>query len=534
MKGAGVSYYPVVHLMTGPPGLFRNGGIWKRIKQGLRSVQRPSRFMVQAMHFALYDISPRAWHEWMTADDGLPRLRREIISAFGKSPDVFVDSGGFQLLYRDKIDLSRWNLEVSCEDIMDLQAAFGPTKIASLDSPLPPLSGKSVVAKLTSQSIRNAAWLAESVDSLDPRPTPYLAVHGRSPREIEAYLNQLREALPRGWLRGASYGLALGSQVPLSADPELIINNVLFTLGWMDHACAADVPLHIFGVGEGLIGEVRSRNAGTRAISFDNSTYAQNAFRLRVYDPSRARYVPFAPYARPACGCNACSKLKSYGSRVVSETLTQPAYRSIAYGEEKLSRSDIMALIALHNMRWWTERLRVPPHRLLRTGSIAGKPITRDRGSLSYRFPLEAFTPRAPCLVLTQCSRVRPYRESPTQRRMIAHLASNGLKEGSDYDRVTLSGLHGPVHWAHEETPSIMGYDFSLGATTSPRHVTTLRMTTALVLGVIGKKYSSGMAYLPNRHYRRVFGPVVESFGIPILASIGDLAPHRQASGGQV
>src|ERR1700683_60379 len=91
-----VRFYPVLHLMTGPPGLARNGGIWKKLKSRLRAVSRPARFMVQALHFTSYGLSDRAWNGWFDPWYGIPRIQAELNSTFGRDRDLFSDSGGFQ------------------------------------------------------------------------------------------------------------------------------------------------------------------------------------------------------------------------------------------------------------------------------------------------------------------------------------------------------------------------------------------------------------------------------------------------------
>src|SRR5437867_1732687 len=72
-----VVFYPVVHLLTGPPGLRRNGGIWKIVKNRLAQISKPSRLMVQAFHFSMYSLSASAWDDWFAQVDGSTRLAQE-------------------------------------------------------------------------------------------------------------------------------------------------------------------------------------------------------------------------------------------------------------------------------------------------------------------------------------------------------------------------------------------------------------------------------------------------------------------------
>ena len=220
-----VKFFPVIHLLTGPPGLIRNGGIWKGIKSSLKNVYSPPSFMVQALHFTNYTLSQGAWEDWGLDGFDNGRLGRELEKTFGNHRDVFLDSGGFQLLHSDKIDLSKWGMKVRREDILSFQLKFRPTRVASLDSPISYNATSGQAAEEQRISIDNAVWLAESIGDQADMPIPYLAVHGRNPEEIGHYLNLFETSLPSRFLRKGRYGLALGSQVPLTRLPSLIHSN---------------------------------------------------------------------------------------------------------------------------------------------------------------------------------------------------------------------------------------------------------------------------------------------------------------------
>jgi hypothetical protein len=513
----GVRFYPVVHLFTGPPGLTRNGGIWKQLKAGLRQTINPPRLMVQAMHFASYTLSSVAWDEWNLERNGQSRIESELEETFGPNRDVFVDSGGFQLLHADKIDLSRWGLNVNPRDVLSLQLRFGASRLASLDSPLHPNASRADARRATGLSIRNAVFLASQSRQLDSAPLPYLVVHGRRPREIVGYLKRMRGALPAGWLRRARYGFALGSQVPLSSDPAVIQSNVQTVLRWMLANCPEDAPLHVFGVGDAVVRSLTHAGPLGREFSYDNSTYVQNAFRLKIYDPPSATYRAFSPLVPPSCLCNGCSMLSTLGTRFVTELMSAPAYCPSYHSGIRTNRSDVLAAVALHNLFWWEHRLtRAPP----RSCPRSKPPATASASAEGYSFPVKNFRARAEVLLMVPCSRFRPYAKSPSHRRILAHLASEGFSEGVDFDRVTVSGLHGPVHWANESHPAVLGYDFAILPTTSAEHIEDLRYRTASVLNVIGKRYTRIVAYLRPRAYEATFGPVTQSFSGEIVRDI--------------
>jgi hypothetical protein len=104
-------------------------------------------------------------------------------------------------------------------------------------------------------------------------------------------------------------------------------------------------------------------------------------------------------------------------------------------------------------------------------------------------------------------------------------LGEEGFEEGKDFDRVTLSGLFGPVHWENEYHPAILSYDFALGPSTSLRHKNGVRFRTATVLNVIAKRYRKVVAYLDSRPYQETFGPVARQFSSHTVDKIHDLCP---------
>ncbi|HZY70872.1 MAG TPA: DUF5591 domain-containing protein [Thermoplasmata archaeon] len=528
--GGPVSFFPVVHLLTGPPGLTRNGGVWKAIKAGLRGVDGPPRLMVQALHFTAYELSDRAWEAWFAPWYGGVRIQRELEELLGPSGDVFLDSGGFQILHGDKIDLSPWGMDLSPESVLEMQLKFGPSRIASLDSPIPRGASPRQARRHIIASVRNSAWLASAVIGSNSTPTAYLAVHGRSAEEVTWCARSLEDALPVGAFSSPALGIALGSQVPLSREPQRILQNCEAVLSWMARTTADNTPLHLFGVGEAVVGELVRRHPDCRPLSFDNSTYVQAAFRKRVFDHRIGNYRDFDPSEDSGCSCPGCTLLMGVGRENVVELLTRPPYRPLMIGERRVNRSDVWAALALHNLSWWRTRVALglaAPHASAQVpAATKGSVVPKE-----YAFPLKGFEPCAEAaLLLLPCSRSRPYARSKVHRRILSHLESEGWVEGDDFDRITLSGLYGPVHWDHEGNPAIMGYDFPLTNAIHPRHTEFLRIRTATVLGVIGKHYRRIVAYLQPRLYGATFGPVVEGFDARIVDEPHDICRSFAAS----
>lgn len=514
-----VQFFPVVHLLTGPPGLARNGGIWKSLKTGLSGVSDQPRLLVQAIHFAQYTLSPRAWEGWFGKDGRADRIASEMKETFGVDRDVFLDSGGFQLLHSDKIDLSKWNLKLTPEDIFNLQMKFRPNRYASLDVPIAAQATNADAARAMSMSIDNSAWLADRVDAPSERTgTPYLVLHGRSPAEIRLYGKNLEEKLPRGWLQRGGFGIALGSQVPLTQNPGLVCDNVREAMHWVGTQTPSGTPLHVFGVGDSIVGGVMRSLSPSHPLSYDNSTYVQKAFHLRFFDPRELAYREFDPALAQGCGCSACGRLRSWGPTLVTNVLSAPAYVPGWDKGVKVSRSDVMGSIALHNLHWWRTRVQnagaTPP------GGVpsAAPPSAEMRVSREYEFPLANFHRRGESLVLLTCSRTKPYSTSRSQRRVRSHLRNHGFKEEREYDRITLSGLFGPVHWDDERKQPILSYDFRMDPTIGERHRQRIRVRTGLVLSSVAKKYDRVVAVLRPGAYEKLFRPVLETHDADVVS----------------
>ncbi len=518
--------------MTGPPPLGRNGGIWRTIKTELKNSIIEPKIMVQATHFSMYNLSKSAWRDWSQIEGDITHLSKDIRYYFGAQSDVFVDSGGFQLLYKDAISLEKWNLKVSPEDIFELQMMYSPNRISSLDFPLNPKLKLDLVESSMKRSITNAIWLAKNLDSYYPNQKGYLVIHGRTPGEVELYLEKLKKEIPVSQLRNENIGFALGSQVPLSGNYELITNNIMVTDSWLNKMGLNDSSLHIFGVGESIIGQVAKFI--TRELSFDNSTYVQKAYRYRIYNPKSGHYEIFDPGKMPDCNCEACKLLDNLGRDVIYKTIYGKSFSYTKFNEEKIYKSKILGLVAIHNLFYWKQRAfkesishirkehpaQIDFNTLTNIGNLNRFP----NFSAHYNFPLEKFKARGKTVIFIPCSKSRPYSESRSHQTLIKSLKNAGFEEGVDYDRITLSGLYGPVHWENERDENIMSYDFSLGnSLVNNEHKQELKYKMALVLDYIRNKYKRTIGYFPSSSYSKVFGTVLLNHGGIVCDTVNDI-----------
>ena len=211
---------------------------------------------------------------------------------------------------------------------------------------------------------------------------------------------------------------------------------------------------------------------------------------------------------RLRCDCVGCSSLRELGREFVADLMSRPPYRPVYAGDARINRSDFLAYVALHNLSWWRDRLLQSPHKSPMRKAKATASPRRE----AYRFPLAEFKPRGRDLLLLPCSKTRPYALSSSHQRVTKALECAGLRVGTDYDRITLSGYYGPVHWDNENHPAVTSYDFRLDASTRSSHLAFLRFRAATVLSVIADRYRSVVALLRNREYRDVFEPVVVRF----------------------
>ena len=511
-----LSFYPVIQLLTGPPGLVRNGGVWKVIKRDFSNIMDPANIMVQALHMKNYALSKSAWDSWNKVENEETVLISEIIKTFGRNRSLFVDSGGFQLMYQDKIDLSRWGLELSQESIFELQCRFSPDKVASLDYPLSPKNTHAEVQECTKRSIDNIRYLLDNYESYNKIPRPYLVVHGRTSEEISKYLKKIEEVVQGRAVD--EIGIALGSQVPFATSPQTIVKNASTVLEWMDMKLSDDIPFHVFGIGEPVAAAVDKINQMERPISFDNSTSVQRGYMQKIYNPEIKKFSNFDIQNMVDCDCAACRSLEKMGLEQIVEVLSSKSYKKNE--TKKVTRSDIFALITLHNIGQWEHRA----DNMTLSKKENKVPICeKENVERTYEFSLRSFKNNSPNLIFMACSKTRPYRESQSHKRIINSLKHEGYIENKDYDRITLSGLYGPVSWKDEDKDGILNYDFQLCDTVGDMHKQNLRIRTATVLNTIKKRYDRMVAYLPAKQYRDTFQPILEEFDTLVVTTQDDL-----------
>jgi tRNA-guanine family transglycosylase len=498
------TFYPVMHLITGPPPLDRNGGIWKSIKTHISEVIERPNIMVQAFHFTTYNLSSKSWELWTHA--GELSLSMQINEYFPKG-SIFVDSGGYQFLQGDKVDLSKWKIGTDQEGIYELQRKYGADKICNLDKPVGLYIDSTKFKETVEENIGNIKKMVDIIK--EDGSKIYFVVHGRDRKEIQYFFNKVVKTVD---VLDDRFNFALGSQVPLfSVSKKLIIDNANYLIRLVNENFGNQKEVHIFGVGSNIIRYVED----LVNISYDNSTFVRNAMYHRWYDRAKESFERFSPTVLDSCECVACSLLRDIGAEDMITIL------SGGKSESGKTKSDVMGLIALHNI--YSEKFRVATATY--SSSVFPKLYIEPKlhKGTNYVFPLRKFKPTTDKLIILECSSKKPYSESRTHKKIKYGIKYEfGLEEFVDYNVITMSGLYGPVHWADERRPEIISYDFRLTNATSASHISNLRATTATVMSVVAKKYQNSYSIM-NGIYDRTFSPILMNLGVKTFHDVNDL-----------
>lgn len=500
-------FYPVVHLMTGPPPLDRNGGIWKKIKSNLSYTIKNPKIMVQAFHFTTYGLSKTAWNSWMEEN---PLSLNEEIKRFLPKGSIFVDSGGYQFLQGDKVDLSKWGILTNQEGIYELQSKYGANKICNLDIPLSPYESSEDFYKKVNSNLSNIRKLMDI--SKENTKDIYLVIHGRNRIEIEYFYRKIKENVD---ISDKRLNFALGSQVPLTSQQNLVIDNANYTITLIKNDFGNEKSVHFFGIGSNVARHVEDRIK----YSYDNSTFVRAAMYHKWYDQNTNSYKPFNPKAIIGCNCYACKKLKEIGADDIIKIFLNKG-REFDY-----TKSDIMAYIALHNIYQEKNKIKRVDYSTPIVSDIFFPP--RKEIKKEYTFPLSNFQSKGNILLMLECSSKKPYSQSNSHKKVKNELRKKyGIEEKLDFDVVTMSGLFGPVHWKDETRPEILSYDFRLTNMTSQRHLYNLKMKTLTVMEVIRKKYKESYA-LMNGLYFKTFAPILEGFDTDVISKLSDFRINK-------
>ena len=563
--------FPVAFLMTGTTA--RGGATWKYILQEQSPelkehtlMRRNSPLLSQVLHFLDYKVSPASVQNWRSKT--IKGLYNEQLPGLNYQAPLFLDSGGFKLMYRTGLDLSRYNISLSegkeAKSILQLQKDLGGNIVATLDYPIPQNLKPSETKKRMQRSLDNAiqtACLLQGDDEFkNYNPFLFMAVHGLTPEAISKYVQKLFKKIKEQSLDNLNFGLAIGSLVPLRAlqKTDLIVSLVRATISAIPDEFADRVPIHIFGTTGLLVPFLAYLGVDT----FDSSTFAQEARTLKYILPHTFQRRNILEFAKTdiSCDCPICQNLIEddnlhvLQTSLVSEKVGVPQqsgyykskyYADIALHNFELDLGILNATRKAINSESLDEYLikiskEVPrmgaaliaialeDKSLKQKASQVIKPVAKlpsdDANNSASFISLEhkpddfninanGYKPvgNKPILLIIPCSREKPYSESQSHKYLSSHLEKSIPDWKEMIDKVTLSGLYGPVPYQFEHAPQILAYDFRL---TSSNRNQIDKCTNRLVdfLERHGSSYEYCIAYGTSNAYRTVFDKTVKKF----------------------
>lgn len=556
--------FPVAFLMSGTTA--RGGATWKYILQEQSPELKPytlmrrnSPLLTQVLHFLDYKVSPAGVQNWRNAT--IKGLYNEQIPDLNFEAPLFLDSGGFKLMYRTGLDLSSYDISLQpgkeARSILKLQQDFGGDIIATLDYPLPPNLNLAEAKKRMNRSRRNAIQTAKLLrdddEFKDFDPFLFMAVHGLTPGAISSYVKDLFKQIEKNELDTLDIGLAIGSLVPLRSTHkiDLIVKLVRATIAAIPEEYSNRVPIHIFGTTGLLVPYLAYLGIDT----FDSSTFAQEARSLNYLLPNSFHRRNILEMAKQDidCECPICQNLIKDGqlhelqASLVSEIVGTPQpsgyYKSKYYADIALHNfeldlgvlkqtraaiqaqclddflielarnvprmADVLTVIASEDEELKCKASRVlqllpqpvnsKPQKPAHSISLEHKPEEFNINSNGYR-P----TGGKPILLIVPCSREKPYSDSHSHKYLSEKIEEEIPDWDEKVDKVTLSGLYGPVPFECENERAVLEYDFRL-TTNNKSQIEECTNRLVEFLERHGKHYEQCIAYGTSNAYRTVF-----------------------------
>lgn len=553
--------FPVAFLMTGTTA--RGGATWKYIlqeqdkkTQRFTLLRRNSPVLSQVLHFLDYKVSPNALKQWRS--ETIRGLYNKQIENLNYQAPIFLDSGGFTLMWRTGLDLNRYDISLDpgeeAKSILHLQKNLGGDIVATLDYPLPPNLTPSEIPQRTLRSMENAIQAAKLLRD-DPEfdgynPFLYMAVHGLTPETISKYVQDLFNKIEGEKLGNSNFGLAIGSLVPLRKGAnkiDQVINIVRAAISAIPKAYKTRVPVHIFGATGLLVPFLAYAGVDT----FDSSTFAQEARALKYIRPTtfqRRNIMEMSPQDI-RCQCPICKDmdLKELQSALISETvgtrLPSGHFKSKYYADialhnfemdlgilkrtreaiagESLDEYILEIVKEVPRLQNTLEALASSDDNLKRkiSRSIHSNPqklkiiheepvqyVSLSHAPDDFNINANGYKPegRKPILLIIPCSREKPYGDSHSHKHLTNYLEKSIPAWQEQIDKVTLSGLYGPVPYAYELDSAVMDYDFRL-VTSNRQQIELCTERLVEFLRRHGDHYEHCIAYGTTSAYRAVF-----------------------------
>jgi tRNA-guanine family transglycosylase len=567
------AFFPVINFIGGPTT--NSGGIWSRVRNTLFDDPRFQGALYQAMGFTDFSVSSETMDEhWRT------QSMHAHYPEFEKP--LFVDSGGFKLLNSETFgsppetggDPNEYGIYTNPESILELQRDYGADIIATLDYPIPPNLKEDEKTERMEKSIQSAIRCLALLDEWDWDVTVYVAIHGHDYETINWYVSQVLDEA--GTRADRIAGFAIGSLVPLREKVDVLVDIVQGATDALPDDRRDEFGLHVFGVS----GRVCPLLSLLGVDSFDSSAYIQTSrYKKAIHpetwerfavgeidDPSWLIDEAFSTsYDEMMAVLNADTSYKPINGHMKSDFYamlahhnflvynreverTRDAIRDDALLEYVVSVADSTAEVAKG-----IKRAQLRDDQLVRRleaggfdRHLAGPDVTThqttisrygddeyiatadtENRTISLKHTAEDFDVRqhgyqipadSRVLLIIPCSQQKPYRESRTQQAVLSAVTDHE----AIIEKVTVSGLYGPVPAQFEEAPPVLEYEYVLTTTDEGQ----MELVTGRLVEFL-ERYADDVdlvvGYAASRAYREVIAAAFERAGV------GELYPTDPA-----
>ena len=525
--------FPVLSFMTSTST--NGGGIWKYLLKDVMKHNVP--ILSQVLHFL--DFNLRGKHIGYWREKPMRERYREPNGPY--DAPMFLDSGGFKLLYNAGLSLSEFGIhkETEADNILDFQLDLGGDIIASLDYPLPPGLVRAEARNRMDRSLQNAFRVAEKLAAMDNPPYLYICCHGQSREDIQIYVTHVFERLV-GVL--PSFGLAVGSLVPLRGDNDSeVLSRICGVLDAIPESARDRTPIHAFGVS----GNLTPILAYMGVDSFDSTSYIQAARSLSYSHPETGKKLKILELDSLECSCRVCQE--TCLDEMQQAFMEAKSYRRTSTGQYK---SYYYAKIALHNFEMETKTLDDMVQAIKADNSLEAlvdhaskargvrdavnwliendndfaakmskivistpkrSTTQRTQPSLSLNYTPDSFSippdyqppPEKRILLTIPCAGQKPYSLSRTHSIVNTTLRTAFGGDQQFIHKITLSGLYGPVPEEFESQEAVVRYDFQL----LPRNATQIQLSADRFNAYLDRHkahYELIVGYATSRAYRKV------------------------------
>lgn len=573
---------PVANLIGGTTP--ESGGIWRYARRHLFQSHSVQGIMFQTMTFLDYNLTPENLAEWR--EKPLKQHFEESDAEPGFSQPLFVDSGGFKLMNSTTFgqppeeggSKNDWGIYTNPRSILKLQLDYGADIVATLDFPIPQNLNKNEATERMEDSIDNAVKCLQMLDDpelldewdVDKVPSVYVAIHGHSYEDVNWYVSQFLERADE--LDEAFEGFAIGSLVPLSNSPDVLVDIVQGAKDAIPQGRYDDIALHVFGISGRLCPLLALLGVDT----FDSANYLKAARNKSFIHPETWKRTSLDQIEdwNDWCDCQACQDIHiddmrhallesdvkykpiegEHGTKFKSEYYAEIAHhnfelysRQMQDVRDAIKHGKLLELVAdfaegktivekgLKRAQLHNPELREQLAELGYDGLVAGLDTEtfqtklssfrddvdeeqEEKRTISLKYgpndfdilQYDSYEPpsKAQVLLILPCSQEKPYSESRTQQAVLSR-----LEEYEDtFHKISLSGLYGPVPEVHETLDPVMSYEYVL-TTADEDQVALVTNRLAKYLNEHGDQFDHILAYTTSKAYRQAIKEAFSRFG---------------------